>query len=60
MKIFYAALCFCFAAMFAGGCVSGLKRTDKTELKGKDFPTIGISMELPVMLCDSTEYKGQH
>lgn len=64
MKMFYAAICFCFAAMLAGGCVSGLKRTDITELKRKDFPTIGISMELPaspkrLMLCDSTEYKGE-
>jgi len=62
MKMFYAAICFCSAAMLAGGCVSGLQRTDITELKRKDFPTIGVSMELPANperldLSDSTEYK---
>ena len=60
--MFYAAICFCVAAMLVGGCVSGLQRTDITELKRKDFPTIGVSMELPVKLerlrlSDSIEYQ---
>jgi len=63
MKMFYAAVCFCFAgSLLAGGCISGLNRTDISELKKRDFSTIGISMELPVKperlaLADSTEFQ---
>lgn len=63
MKMFYAAICFCFTcSMLAGGCSSGLQRTDISKLERKDFPTIGISMELPanpkrLIFCDSPEFK---
>ena len=65
MKMFYTWACFCFAcSLFAGGCVSGLNRTDISELKRKYFPTMNVSLYLPskterLILCDSTEYKGE-
>ena len=66
MKIIYAAMSFFLVgSLFAGGCSSGLQRTDLSKLARRDFSTIGFSMELPgqsgwEMLCDSPEYKKEY
>ena len=62
MNRFYKTLCLCFVGSLLVGCVSGLQMTDISELKRKDFPTIGVSMEIPGKLerlnfCNSPEFK---